>query len=326
MKLFRFGKNFAVKIVEAPDDLASQLDVRSLVLANRHEVGLVHDDVGSLQDRLPEKSVVTDVFFADVLALLFVSRHALEPTERRHCRQDQVKLGVLGYHRLNEDGRTLCIESRYQPVAHHVDRVLFNTTGVGVIAGERVQVGNEVKTIIVAGDLQANPLLELAFVVAEMKIPGRAHSAYDSFLARLASQSTVLGVRSHLQKDEDEVINWKKNRAEHSQEHQQVEQHKTVWLYLIISFGHRVRQQFFEHVASIERRHRYQIEYTESDVQQQHNAEHYRKRRHKTSLLESRHNQRVIAAIEVHNAANDQRFDYNECDDGQNEIAERTSR
>jgi hypothetical protein len=47
----------AVQVIEAARDLARELDVRHLVLAHRHLVGAVDQDVGRLQQRIAEKAV-----------------------------------------------------------------------------------------------------------------------------------------------------------------------------------------------------------------------------------------------------------------------------
>jgi len=44
-------------MVEAASDFARQFDVRNLVLADRHETGLVHEDIGALQQRVTEEAV-----------------------------------------------------------------------------------------------------------------------------------------------------------------------------------------------------------------------------------------------------------------------------
>ena len=60
-RVFGSGNTGAVEVVEAAHDLAGQLDVRRLVLAHRHRVGLVDDDVGGLQQRVAEEAVGREV-------------------------------------------------------------------------------------------------------------------------------------------------------------------------------------------------------------------------------------------------------------------------
>ena len=51
------GKTGAKRSIEAPGDLASELDVGGLVRADRNDVGPHEEDVGRLQDRVSEKAV-----------------------------------------------------------------------------------------------------------------------------------------------------------------------------------------------------------------------------------------------------------------------------
>ena len=50
--------------IDVPHDLARQFQVRQLVLAHRHEVRPVKDDVGGLEDRVAQEGVVADIFEA----------------------------------------------------------------------------------------------------------------------------------------------------------------------------------------------------------------------------------------------------------------------
>ena len=79
--------------------------MRDLVLAHRHVRRPVDQDVGALQQRIAEEAVRREVFFLELLLLILVGRHALQPAERRDHRQQQVQLGVLGHARLDEDRR-----------------------------------------------------------------------------------------------------------------------------------------------------------------------------------------------------------------------------
>ena len=92
--------------VEAARDLARDLDVRDLVFAHRHVHRPVQQDVGALQQRVAEEAVGGEVLFLQLLLLVLVGRHALEPAERRDHRQQQVQLGVLRHARLDEQRAT----------------------------------------------------------------------------------------------------------------------------------------------------------------------------------------------------------------------------
>ncbi len=110
-------------MIEAARDLARHLHVRHLVLAHRHEAPAIEQDVGALQQRVAEEAVGGEVLFLELLLLILVGRHALEPAERRDHRQQQMQLGVLGHVRLDEQRRDAGIEAGGQPVDQHlVDR------------------------------------------------------------------------------------------------------------------------------------------------------------------------------------------------------------
>ena len=95
----------AVDGIEAPGDLARDLDVGDLVLADRHVHRPVQQDVRALQQRIAEEAVGREVLLLQLLLLVLVGRHALEPAERRDHRQQQVQFGVLRHARLDEKRR-----------------------------------------------------------------------------------------------------------------------------------------------------------------------------------------------------------------------------
>ena len=94
----------AVEGVEAAGDLAGELDVGDLVLADGDEVGLVEQDVGGLEERVAEEAVGGEVLLAELLLLVLVGGDALEPAERGEHAEEGVQLGVLGDVGLDEDG------------------------------------------------------------------------------------------------------------------------------------------------------------------------------------------------------------------------------
>ena len=111
--------------------------------------------------------------------LLFVSRHAFEPSQRRNRRKVDVQFGVFRHQRLHEHRAFIWVESRRQPIGDHRHRVLFEERGVGVIAGQRVPVSDEVIALIAV--LQVDPVFERAFVIAQVQFAGRAHTAKNPF-------------------------------------------------------------------------------------------------------------------------------------------------
>ena len=61
-----------------------QFDVRHLIFSHRYVIRFVHQDVSRLQQRISQKSVGTKIFFFDIVALLLVTRHPFQPTQRRN--------------------------------------------------------------------------------------------------------------------------------------------------------------------------------------------------------------------------------------------------
>ena len=55
-EVLRLGEHVAVELVEAARDLAGELDVRHLVLADRHDFAADHQDVGGLQHRVVQQA------------------------------------------------------------------------------------------------------------------------------------------------------------------------------------------------------------------------------------------------------------------------------
>ena len=81
---------------------------------------------------------------------------------------------MLGHERLDEDRAPLGIEPRGNPVGHVVVRVLDERRRVGVLARQRVPVGDEVEAVVLV--LQRHPVLERAHQVTEMQFARRAHA------------------------------------------------------------------------------------------------------------------------------------------------------
>src|SRR5437899_7819975 len=113
----------SVKGIESAHDLPSQFDVRHLVFADRDKVGVVDHDVGGLKERVPQEAVGIQVLVLELFDLLLVGRYALEPTERRHHREQQVQLSVLQHPGLHEHYAFLGA----QPVRHTDGRPIAHT-------------------------------------------------------------------------------------------------------------------------------------------------------------------------------------------------------
>src|SRR5579863_6372281 len=110
-----------------------------------------------------------------------------------------MEFGVFGNERLLEDDRFLRVEAGGEIVGNDFDGVLRDGGGVGVVAGEGVPVGDEVKTFVGRIILQADPILQSAEIVADVQFAGGAHAAEDAvFRFRGRSVRQVFPVSSKL--------------------------------------------------------------------------------------------------------------------------------
>ena len=77
-----------VDVIEAARELAHELHVRDLILADRHHIRAIKQDVGALHHRIAQKTVRRQISVAQSFLLLLVRRHALQPTHGRdHAEQ-----------------------------------------------------------------------------------------------------------------------------------------------------------------------------------------------------------------------------------------------
>ena len=183
----------AEEVVEPAHDLAAELEMRHLILADRDRVGVVDDDVGGLQERIAQEAERGQILLGQLLDLFLVGRHALEPRRRDGHRQQQIQLGVLGHQRLDEERAALGIEAGRDPVGGHVVGVGDDRRGVRVVAGQRVPVGDEVEAVVLV--LQRGPVVEGADQMAEMELSGRAHPRHDAWFHRSSSLIEIDGGR-----------------------------------------------------------------------------------------------------------------------------------
>jgi hypothetical protein len=165
-------------VIEAAGDLAGELHVGHLVLAHRNPRRAVHQDVGRLQQRVAEEAVGRQVLVRQLVLLVLVGRYALEPAQRRAHRQREVKLGVLGQPRLQEQHRARRVDPGGEPVDHHLPDVLADNLGRIVVSGERMPIGHEEEAVVLG--LQPDPVLQRAVVVAEVQRAGGAHAGEDA--------------------------------------------------------------------------------------------------------------------------------------------------
>ena len=138
-----------------------------------------------MQQRVAEKTVGGQVFFLEFGLLILVARHTLEPAKRRHHRQQQVQLSVLGHLRLHEQRGDSRVQAGRQPVDEHLVDEFGELLGVFVARGQGVPVGDEEIALVLV--LEIDPVFERAMVVAEMQLTRRPHSGKNSFGLRMTA-------------------------------------------------------------------------------------------------------------------------------------------
>ena len=169
-----------------------------LVLAHRHEVGALDQDVHSHQGGVGQQAGVhalvgagADDFFSHVfiiialvgsgdaegLAGLVLEGCGAHQLANAHVHVEQeVHLAHLGNITLYKDGRFLGIKSCGQVFGQDVAHVGVQFLGVR-IGGEGMQVGNEVVAVVIAFVLHLHKITQCAQVVAQVQLPRGAYSA-----------------------------------------------------------------------------------------------------------------------------------------------------
>ena len=150
-----------------------------LILAHRHLVGAVDQDVGTHQQRVAQKPVGGQILVGQLFLLVLVGRDPLQPALRRHHGHEQVQLGVLGHAGLDEDGRLGRIDACRQPVNDHLPDARLDPPGVVVIGRQGMPVGGKEEAGILR--LQLDPVFQYTVIVAEVETPGGAHAGEDAF-------------------------------------------------------------------------------------------------------------------------------------------------
>jgi hypothetical protein len=152
-------------VVELGGDVAGQLQVLLLVLADRHMGRLVGQDVGGLQDRI---GVEPDALALLVLAgLVLELGHAVEPAEPGHAVEDPGELGVFGHGRLGENRRHLGIEAGRQVSGDDLAHLVLQLRRF-LPDGDGVHIGDEDEGLHLV--LQAGELHQGAEVVAQVQV------------------------------------------------------------------------------------------------------------------------------------------------------------
>lgn len=164
----RHGEGVAVGLVEAVREVAGQLQVLALVLADGDLVGLVQQDVGDHQHRVGEQADGGAVV-ALLGGLVLELRHPGGLAEAGDAVHQPAELGVLGDVALHEQGAAVRVEAGREELGGGDAGVLAQLLRV-LRDRDRVQVDDHVERVV--GVLHVDPLADGAEVVAEVERAG----------------------------------------------------------------------------------------------------------------------------------------------------------
>ena len=154
--------------VEAVGDVAHQLDVLALVIADRHLVGAVGEHVGGLEHRVEEEARGDELALCSGLLLELV--HAVQLAPARHRAEQPAQLRVFLHVALAEEDAATRVETRREQDRRGVVRALAQFHRV-VGHGRRVHVDDAVDRDVAGLDrpvLACDVLRDRTDVVAEV--------------------------------------------------------------------------------------------------------------------------------------------------------------
>src|SRR5579884_3826306 len=177
----RDRERMTVAGVEALRDVARELDVLALVVADGHDVGLVEEDVARHQHGVGEEAGRDELL---ALALILELSHPAELAEAGDRRQQPRRLRVRGHLALQEQRAAVGVEADRVQQRGEVERAVVEVAGV-VLDRDRVQVDDAEEGV--ARLLRRDVLAHRADVVADVLGARRLDAGED---ARHAPQDT----------------------------------------------------------------------------------------------------------------------------------------
>ena len=159
-------------IVEFLRDVARQLEVLLLVVADRHVGGAIHQDVGRHQHRIIIES--DRCRLAILPRLVLELRHAVEPADPRHAIEYPGELRVFVHLALVEHDVLVGIDAAGDEGRGHltgVAREFGRAAPHRNRLGQRVHVDDAIEAVV--GFLQLDEIDDGAEVIAEMQIARR---------------------------------------------------------------------------------------------------------------------------------------------------------
>ena len=166
-------------MVEAHRHIAGDLDVLTLVLADRYLIGVVQDDVGGLKGWVGEQSSGDEVALA-LGRLVLELRHPAQLAERDRALHHPAQLAVLGDMALHEHRGDVGIEPDSEQHRRQTNgRLADHAWRLG--HRQRMQIDDPVERV---GMLTIDPVAQGTQVVAQMDIAGgldaREHAGHGA--------------------------------------------------------------------------------------------------------------------------------------------------
>ena len=173
-------ERLAEAAVEADGDVAGDLDVLALVVADGHLVGVVEQDVRRLQRRVGEQAGGDELAFP-LGRLVLELRHAGQLAEAHRALHDPGELAVLVDVALHEHGRHVRVEADGEQDGGEIDSALADHARL-LGDGEGVQVDDAVEGVVLV--LMQRPRPQRPEVTPEVDVArwldARQHSRHDS--------------------------------------------------------------------------------------------------------------------------------------------------
>src|ERR671924_263856 len=165
----------------APRDVAGQLEVLALIVADRDDVGLVEQDVAGHQHGVVEEPGGDELL---LLRALLELGHPAQLAEARDRAEQPSRLGVRGDVALREDGRALRVEPGGEEERGDREGRLAEDVRLER-RRDRVQVDDAEEGVALL--LGRDVLAETAAVVAERLVAGRPDAGEDPHRPRHSS-------------------------------------------------------------------------------------------------------------------------------------------
>ena len=154
--------------IEPDRRIAGDLDVLALIVADRHLVGVVEQDVGRLQRRVREQPGGDELTLA-LRGLVLELSHPRQLAVRQGALHHPGQLGVLGDVALHEHRGDVGVEPDREQHRRQLDGRLADDAGL-LDHRQRVQIDDPVEDLVV---LPLDPVAQRTQVVPQMDVTGR---------------------------------------------------------------------------------------------------------------------------------------------------------